>query len=332
MDTWVSFVIFVLVLFLYVHLQYQYKKSEDLEIYEFDYSNNTELQEICDLKQPVLFQIDMFEETEELQTLLSREIPDKTDVIVRDIRDYYKDHYLSIPSLHLSYSSASGLMNTDPKGHFFSESNSDIPELSKTYKKMDLILSPPFSAFSKYDLLFGSNNAFTPFRYHTESRRFLYVGEGAGIRVKMTPWKSSKYLSPVNDYEDYHFWSRVNLWKDSRETQKVQCLDFIVNPGFVVYIPPYWWFSILFIDSKNRSKVASFSYMSSMNLLANLPNWGYFILQQQNMNKVMVKTVASITQIEERENDDIRENPDVPEFLNSRENIENQNENNIETK
>lgn len=287
MDTWISIVLFLIVLFLYVHLQYQYKKSEDLEIYEFDYSTNAELQEICDLKQPVLFRIDMFEEVPSQFT-----IPEKNDVYVRDIRDY-KDHK-SIPSLRLSYSSASVLMDTDPKGHFFSEENSelmDIPDLGKLYKQMDPILSPPFAAFSKYDLLFGSSNAYTPFQYHTESRRFLFVGEGAGIRIKMTPWKNSKYLSPINDYEDYRFWSRVDLWKDP----KIKCLDFLVNPGFVIYVPPYWWYSIMFVDSKNRSKIASFSYMSPMNVLANVPNWTYYFLQQQNMNKIMVKTIASVS-------------------------------------
>jgi hypothetical protein len=307
MDTWVSIFLFLLVLFLYVHLQHQYKKSEDLEIYELDYSTNAELQEICDLKQPILFQIHMFEEARELQSYLSLSniIPDKKEVNVRDIRDYYKDHYLSIPSLRLSYSSANGLLDTDPKGHFFSDSNaeliSDIPELRTSFSQLDGIFAPSFSVFSKHDLLFGSNNAYTPFRYHTESRRFLFVGDGAGIRIKMTPWKSSKYLSPVNDYEDYHFWSRVDLWKDSRETNKIKCLDFIVNPGFVVYIPPYWWYSIQFIDSKNRSSVASYTYMSPMNMMANIPNWTYYFLQQQNMNKIMVKTISSVTSSSEED-------------------------------
>ena len=48
--------IFIIILFLYVHIVAQYKKSEDLEIYEMDYTNNQHLQEVCDLKQPVLFE------------------------------------------------------------------------------------------------------------------------------------------------------------------------------------------------------------------------------------------------------------------------------------
>ena len=35
----------------------QFKKSEDLEIYEMDYSTNAHLQDVCDVRQPVLFNV-----------------------------------------------------------------------------------------------------------------------------------------------------------------------------------------------------------------------------------------------------------------------------------
>ena len=41
---------------MYIHIVHQYKRSEDLEIYELDYSSNTHLQEVCDIKQPILFE------------------------------------------------------------------------------------------------------------------------------------------------------------------------------------------------------------------------------------------------------------------------------------
>jgi hypothetical protein len=36
----------------------EYKQSEDLEIYEMDYNNNVQLQEICNVKQPIIFDIE----------------------------------------------------------------------------------------------------------------------------------------------------------------------------------------------------------------------------------------------------------------------------------
>ena len=56
MDTLTHILIFLVILFLYIHITNQYKKSEDLEIYEMDYTTNVHLQEVCDIKQPVLFE------------------------------------------------------------------------------------------------------------------------------------------------------------------------------------------------------------------------------------------------------------------------------------
>ena len=47
--------IFCLVLFLYLHVYFQLKTSDDLEIYEIDNPSKDKLEEICDLRQPVLF-------------------------------------------------------------------------------------------------------------------------------------------------------------------------------------------------------------------------------------------------------------------------------------
>ena len=56
MSTILNILLFIIILFLYIHITHQLKKSEDLEIYEMDYSSNTHLQEVCEIKQPVLFE------------------------------------------------------------------------------------------------------------------------------------------------------------------------------------------------------------------------------------------------------------------------------------
>jgi hypothetical protein len=47
--------IFCIVLFLYIHVYAQIKTSNDLEVFEIDNPSKEMLEEICDLKQPVLF-------------------------------------------------------------------------------------------------------------------------------------------------------------------------------------------------------------------------------------------------------------------------------------
>ena len=53
-----GFFIFCVVLFLYLHVQFHLKTSNDLEMYEIEETSKEKLEEICDLRQPVLFEFD----------------------------------------------------------------------------------------------------------------------------------------------------------------------------------------------------------------------------------------------------------------------------------
>ena len=55
MEIIIGFFIFCLVLFIYLHIQFHLKTSEDLEMYEVEQPSKDKLEEICDLRQPVLF-------------------------------------------------------------------------------------------------------------------------------------------------------------------------------------------------------------------------------------------------------------------------------------
>ena len=50
-----SMLIFCIVLFLYLHIFFHLKTSNDLEVYEIDQPSKDKLEEICDLRQPVIF-------------------------------------------------------------------------------------------------------------------------------------------------------------------------------------------------------------------------------------------------------------------------------------
>jgi hypothetical protein len=251
MELWWMIFLFLVVFFLYIHVQNQYKTSEKLEIYEMDYISKNGLQEICDLKQPVLFQLDF---------------PDSfylDSYSILDIREFKKT---AADSIFLQSESAMGLLDTDTKGVFFTERNSDMisPHI-KSFQEIDTYLQPNYTVFTKYDLLMGSRKSHTPLRYHCDTQRFLVVS-GEKIRVQMTPWKSRHFLNPVIDLVHHDFWSPLSFF--DMPNDNVPCLDFMVFPGFILYIPPYWWYSIQFIDT--TSKVKCITYSTPINLLANL--------------------------------------------------------------
>jgi hypothetical protein len=110
----------------------------------------------------------------------------------------------------------------------------------------------------------------------------------------MTPWKSQKYLSPINDYENYEFRSPVNVWspqpKYKSDVSKIKFLEFDVMPGFMLYIPPYWWYSIKFSDS-SETLITGFTYNTIMNCVANLPKWSLYYMQQHNTKNRIAKTI-----------------------------------------
>ena len=269
-------IIFIIVLLIYFHLMNQFKKSEDLEIYEMDYSTNTNLQTNCELRQPVLF--DYKKVNPELFETIYTSPDSRINVRVKDIKDAETGDSIVLP-----YSSALALMKTDTKARFFSENNTELG--NNKYPNVDCHLMPGMVINSRRDIMFGSNGASTPMRYHTEYRNFICVRSGK-IQVKMTPWKSRKYLLPVSDYEHYEFRSPVDVWTDA--CGNIKFLEFDVESGFVLYIPPYWFYSIKY--AADDTELYGFYYNSLINCVANIPNWCLYYLQQQNIKHKVLRT------------------------------------------
>lgn len=292
-----SIIVFIIVLFMYLHITSQWKRSEDLEIYEMDYESNTQLQEVCDVKQPVLFEFrnvspDFFE-TITLDRFLSEGT--NQDVCVKDILDYTRE--TSVDSIVIPLKTAHPLLKSDPSSHLISEGNSDfLEETSYTkcfHDHIDEYLKPPFSIRREYDICMGSDKSTTPFRYHTHSRHYCIVASGT-IHVKMAPWKSEKCLHPIHDYENLEFFSHVNPW--AYDQDKIKFLEFEVQEGHVLYVPPYWWYSIKY-DSCD-SLVCTATYNTTMNLIANAKHWLLYFFQQQNIQQKTMKPLDMSTETE----------------------------------
>ena len=55
MNMFATILIFIFILIIYSQIMFQLKKGDDLEIYETDFTNNKELNDSANLKQPFLF-------------------------------------------------------------------------------------------------------------------------------------------------------------------------------------------------------------------------------------------------------------------------------------
>ena len=69
----------------------------------------------------------------------------------------------------------------------------------------------------------------------------------------MTPPRSSKYLYPIKDYDNFEFRSSINPWnvqdQYKKDFDKIKCLELTLEPGKILFIPAYWWYSLKFEDN-----------------------------------------------------------------------------------
>jgi len=312
MNYLVSIFIFLIVLFLYIHITAQWKTSEDLEIYEMDYTTKAYLQEVCDIKQPVYFNYQTVHSTffTNINEDTMHDIGDTNDVKIKEIHDYWNESIDSVDYVLLPFHKFYKLLKTDTSSRFFTENNDDyineIHDIKKEFHSNDVFLKPSFTINQKYDICMGSKDVYTPFRFHTDDRFFLCVNSGS-IKVKLSPYKYSNYLYPEYDYENYEFKSRVNIWKPQdkykTEVKKVKSIDIDIHRGTMLYIPPYWWYSIMYLEL--NTVVSVFVYNSTMNCLANSGHLARYYLQQSNikekvMKEKVIKTVEEEV-VEEKE-------------------------------
>ena len=130
----IGFFIFCLVLFLYLHIQFHNKTSDDLEMYDIDNVSKDRFDEICDIRQPVLFD---FDESEKIcnttnKTYLETNYP-AFEIKIRNINDTSENSELYMP---LQLQSASTLFNQDKSSSYFSESNQDFLQETSVIKSM----------------------------------------------------------------------------------------------------------------------------------------------------------------------------------------------------
>lgn len=285
--------IFMVVLFCYVHIYDNYNTSNDLEVYEIDKGSKDKLEEICNLKQPFLFN---FDETVIINTNLygvnahnnAFEINIRVNE-TEESEDNYSSNELLVP---LILEKAKELFDKTDTTTYFTEDNHEFLNesgLIKHIKYNDSYLRPYMVTNCFYDILSGSVNSYTPLRYDINNRNYYLVTNGY-IEITLIPPKYSKYLHQYTDYELFEFKSPINVWdiqpKYKNDYNKSKSIQFTINTGKMLYIPPYWWYSIKF--NKNSS-ITTMKYRTCMNNVSILPNIILHYLQLYNIKRTTIE-------------------------------------------
>jgi hypothetical protein len=261
-------------------------------MYEIDFPSKDRLEEMCDIRQPVLFD---FENQSIMETTCFNHIANNYhsfEIKIRNIHD--TDNHNSELYVTLPIHSAIKLFNDDKQSCFFSENNQEFltdTGVVKVIKQNDEFLRPYMLSNCNYDVMVGSAGTITPFRYEINYRNFFLVTQGS-IQIKMSPPNSTKYLYPIYDYENFEFSSPINPWtpqsKYSSEFSKIKCLEFTLTPGKTLFLPAYWWHSIKFAAN---SSITCFRYRTYMNNIAISPYIALHALQIQNIKRNVAKKI-----------------------------------------
>jgi hypothetical protein len=316
MEIIVNILIFCIVLFLYLHIYFHLKTSDDLEVYEIDQPSKVKLEEICDLRQPVIFD---FINERLLESCKRQTIVDTYgafDVKIRNVKNNISDEEeLYVP---ISFTSAKKAMKEDIEEKYLVENNGDFLEetgMIKSFRYNDSFLRPYMVSNCAYDYMSGSNGMCTPFRYDINYRNYFLVTEGT-VKIKLAPPRSDKYLYTFKDYENFEFRSPVNAWNVQQQYRpdfdKIKCLDVVVKKGQIIFIPAFWWNTMKFEED---ASVCVFKYKTYMNTVAIIPQLFMRFLQSHNVkrniisNKVKVdngdSATTSIDNIKDKDKDKI---------------------------
>ena len=291
----IGLMVFCVILFLYLHIQFHLKTSDDLEIYEVDQASKDKIEEICDLRQPIIIDFPTGDDGYKIMNTTNKQfLLDNYPVFeikIRNKTDVSSETDLCVPlPLHV----ACKLFSEDTTSSYFSEGNIDFLQETGAIKNMsynDEYLRPYLVSNCYYDVLFASTNLETPFRYDLNYRNYYMVTQGS-IKIKLSPPKSSKYLYPINDYENFEFKSPINPWdpqpRYKADFDKIKCLEIVLIPGKILYIPAYWWYSFKFAEN---TSVSCMKYRTYMNNIAICPNIFMYMLQNQNIERKIAKPI-----------------------------------------
>ena len=287
-----GFFIFCLVLFIYLHIQFHLKTSQDLEMYEVEQPSKDRLEEICDIRQPVLFDFDCEKIVNSSNKTFISDNYSAFEIKIRNIKEQEENTELYVP---LPLHAAVKLFDEDKTSSYLSENNSDFLDetgVIKNLKYNDEFLRPYMVSNCNYDIMMGSAGTCSPFRYELNYRNFLLLTQGTA-QIKLAPPYSIKYLYPNYDYENFEFKSPVNPWSPQAKFQadfdKIKCLEFTLTPGKTLYLPAYWWYSVKF---NNNTSISVFRYRTYLNNLAITPYIAMHALQIQNVKRNTVKKVS----------------------------------------
>jgi hypothetical protein len=281
-----------------------------LEVYEVENLSKDKFEEITNFRQPVLLSNYTLINNITINNLVS-------NYPTFDLNLYNKQNE---SFLRIKMEEFESIVNVDDSNNYISYNNKVFLEettIEKLLSSNDSFFRPYYICNTSYDIIMGRKNSISQLKYSINSRNILYLSSGK-VEVTLCPPKYYKYLHVKKNYELLDFYSLIDIDniqpKYKNDYQKVKFLRILVNTNQVLIIPPYWFYSIKFLEE--NTLVFFNSYRTFTSSIAIVPELFIQILQQNNLKLNMIKKLNE-------ENEENKENEENEENKENKENKEN---------
>ena len=287
----INLLILLIVLFLYINIYFHLNTSDYLEIYEIDNISKEKFEELCSLKQPLFFdsnKLNLSLNYNELNIDYLKSIYGSFDITVFD----NSSSNIGIP---VTLQTAIDLFYKDLSSNYISEYNYNFLQettLNKTFKSYDFFLRPINVTNSIYDIIFGSINSYTQFRYNLNYRNIYYVNSGL-VEITLSPPSNKKYLYVNNFNDELEYYSDIDIYnvdsKYIKNFNKVKLLRIKLLKDQFLMIPAYWFYSIKILEE--NTIISNYKYRTYANNLAILPDIVQHFLKRNNIKRNFLKII-----------------------------------------
>jgi hypothetical protein len=197
------------------------------------------------------------------------------------------------------------IISNNNASNFLSYNNEEFLQdtvIDKILCNNDIFFRPPNVCSKNYDVIMGAKNNNTRLKYSINNRNLLYVSSGL-IEVTLCPPKYYKNLHVKKNYETMEFYSQIDIYNVEsiykNDFNKIKFLRLTLGLGQVLVIPPYWFYSIKFLE--NHSFVFLNTYNTYINMISILPYLFMQILQVGNIKLNVIKNNYCKGRHEEKE-------------------------------
>jgi len=236
----IHLVVFIIVLIAYLHIQSHFRSAPGSEVFELDGVIESRIDDVLNLKQPVVFRTcikDALEEEVNMHTLLQTS-PD-TDVSVVETETGTR--------VTSSAGSFAKLQQTANATSYYSDGNEQVINgLSKETRgriaEHHRLMVPPLVCTTRYDIMFGTHGGRSSMRRHVAHQTYFTVTNGTVVAK----------LTHPDDLVDMEFSCKSEMTTDSmtsvlistQNTSKEK--DVTLYKGQTLFVPPYWGITFQF--------------------------------------------------------------------------------------